>query len=95
MWSGANGYPLTVAEIRARRHARELNTAKSRMHGFSDERRQVVEEYRRVSEVYIRHLERLNKKMKKVLDGQRSVASVVNKLHVEKFGESDATEGVT
>lgn len=76
-------YPLTLEQIKAKYRRRVVEQTTSALKGLEYERQQIREEYERVSEIYARHLERLNKKMAKNVASYRNlqahVASAIEK----------------
>lgn len=73
-------YPLTSGQIRAKRMARDKQRITAQANRLSWERDEITAEYRRASEVYARHLERLNKRMQHNLAEWQSLQDCASQL---------------
>lgn len=68
-------YPLSAEQIRRKRLQRDLSRFTATAERLAFERRVLLEEYERVSEIYARHLERLKAKMDKILAEQQALSA--------------------
>lgn len=68
-------YPLTVEEIRERRFERDKSYVLSDLNRLNWERREIREDYEKVSRTYVAHLERLKKKMDRHNQQMRNLAA--------------------
>lgn len=80
-------HPLTVAQIREKRFRRDASRYSSEADRHAWEMHEIKAEYRKVSETYIKHLERLDKKAARVLAAQKNTTESLIR-HIDQHENS-------
>ena len=68
-------YPLSTTAIRAKRRQRVADKVRTSLARLSWERQEILDEYRKVSDTYARHLERLNAKARRNSEAMADLAA--------------------